>query len=53
MRRKQLIDAGLVPDTTADVAEEGDEKKGGVVARKRKIKKDKVKDECKEELAES
>ena len=50
LRKRQLIEAGLIPNLT-EAAEEGDEKKTGMVSRKRKAKK--VKEEGKEEVAEN
>ena len=50
MRKRQLIEAGLIPNLS-EAAEEGDEKKtGSLVSRKRKVKK--VKEEGKEEVAD-
>jgi len=50
LRKRQLIEAGLIPNLS-ETTEEGDEKKTGMVSRKRKAKK--VKEEGKEEAAEN
>ena len=50
LRKRQLIEAGLIPNLS-EATEEGDEKKTGMVSRKRKAKK--VKEEGKEEVAEN
>ena len=52
LRRQQMIDAGLIPNIATDTNEDGEEKKGSVVARKRKQKKDKVQEEGKQEVQE-
>ena len=41
-----MIEAGLIPNVTAEPTEDGDDKKtgGSVIARKRKVKKEKAKE---------